>query len=316
MPQEANQSLKRDTGLPERLSKYENSYTDVDSLAESAIVAVHGDKLVGVCFLSYKEDSNVRAVSLVAVDPEFQHLRIGRRIVEAGVQLAKDEGAVSIRLVVNAHSTTSFPLYASIGFVVREPMSLVILPKGAVVPPPSSPEGLDTTGWVVRYLAREDLEQCKTLGDHIVGHNRIGDLEFFMELSAEDGYRPYRPWVLEIPSSASSTGKTIAAYISGFTWDNHSVAVTPAHWQYMVQHILHNYFHPDYTDEQIQKAAASGVEEEEPQILLPVLSQPALFQWCLNALRMRVQKNELLMAYGEYEYVKESTGVYMPGVEY
>jgi GNAT superfamily N-acetyltransferase len=308
---------KRATGFPERLSKYENSYTDCDALAESAMVATVEDKLVGVCFLSCREDSNVRAISLLAVDPEYQRFKVGRRLMESAIQLAKDEGATSIRLVVNAHSTTSFPLYASIGFSVKEPMSLVILPRGTVVPAPETIfEGHDTSKWIVRWLKSEDLPHCKTLGDRIVGHNRISDTEFFMELSAEDGYRPYRPWVLEIPSSSNPSGTEIAAYTSGCTWDNHSVAVSPTHWKFMVQHIMSHYFSPSYTDEQIEKAKEKGVEEEEPQILLPILSQPELFKWCLNMLRMRVEKNELLMSYGDYEYAKEPSGVYMPGVEY
>jgi len=278
------------------------------------MVALVDDTLVGVCFLSAKEDSNVRAISLLAVDPEYQKFRVGRRLMESAVQLAKDEGAVSIRLVVNAHSTTSFPLYASIGFSVKEPMSLVVLPRGTVVSAPESPADVDLSGWVVRMMKPEDLPHCKTLADRIVGHNRVGDCEFFMELSAESGYRPYRPWVLEISSSDGK--KEIAAFITGFTWDNHSVAISTVHWKYMVQHVLHNYFGPNYTDSQIEAAKAKGEEEEEPAILLPIVSQPDVFQWCLNTLRMRVQKNELLMAFGEYEYAKEPSGVYMPGVEY
>lgn len=267
----------------------------------------------------------MRAVSLLAVDPEYQHFRVGRRLMEAAVQLAKDEGATSIRLVVNAHSTGSFPLYASIGFTVKEPMSLVFLPHGVTVPAPEAPAGVDVSGWKVRYLASEDLGDCKSLANRIVGHNRAGDAEFFMELSQEAGYRPYRPWVLEIPGRApdsdGSTGlgandRQIAAFITGFTWDNHSVAISPDHWKYLVQHVLHHYFSPSYSDVQTEAAKAKGEVEEEPAILLPVLSQPEAFQWCLNNLRMRVQKNELLMSYGEYEYVKEPSGVYMPGVEY
>lgn len=279
------------------------------------MVALVDGKLVGVCFLSSKEDSNVRAISLLAVDPEYQKFRVGRRLMESAVELAKEEGAVSIRLVVNAHSTTSFPLYASIGFSVKEPMSLVVLPRGAVVAAPEAPAGIDVSAWNVRMMQAEDLPHCKALADRIVGHNRVGDCEFFMELSAESGYRPYRPWVLEIPSTDGTT-KQIAAFITGFTWDNHSVAISSAHWKYMVQHILHNYFSPSYTDAQIEAAKARGEEEEEPAILLPIVSQPEVFQWCLNTLRMRVQKNELLMSYGEYEYAKEPSGVYMPGVEY
>lgn len=308
------------TGFPERLSKYENSYTDVDSLAESAMVALSEGVLVGVCFLSSKEDSTVRAISLLAVDPKYQHLRVGRRLMETAVQLAKDEGATSIRLVVNAHSTTSFPLYASIGFEVKEPMSLVVLPKNtSVSAPPSIMDGIDTTQWIVRQLTATDLPTCKILADKIVGHNRVGDCEFFMELSAEDGYRPYRPWVLEIPSNSSDDQNqpNIAAFITGFTWDNHSVAVSPTHWKYLVQHVLHHYFAQSYTDAQIEAAKTKeNYEEEEPAILMPILSQSLLFQWTLNTLRMRVQKNELLMAFGEYEYTKEPSGVYMPGVEY
>lgn len=307
----------RETGFHERLSKYENSLTDVESLIDSAMVALVDEIIVGVCFLSYREDSNVRAVSLLAVDPEYQQFRVGRRLMESAVQLAKDEGATSIRLVVNAHSTGSFPLYASIGFLVKEPMSLVYKPHGVNVPAPEAPAGVDVSDWRVRWLAKEDLPACKDLADRIVGHNRVGDAEFFMELSAEDGYRPYRPWVLDIPATpGSGKERQIAAFITGFTWDNHSVAISNEHWKYLIQHVLHNYFGPDYSDAQIEEAKAKGVEEEEPAILLPIISQPEVFQWSLNKLRMRVQKNELLMAYGEYEYVKEPSGVYMPGVEY
>lgn len=281
---------------------------------DSAVVALVDELIVGVCFLSYREDSNVRAISLLAVDPEYQHYRVGRRLMEAGIQLAKDEGATSIRLVVNAHSTGSFPLYASCGFAVKEPMSLVFKPHGVHVPAPEAPAGMDVSDWRIRWLAKEDLPECKRLADRIAGHNRVGDAEFFMELSAEAGYRPYRPWVLEIPGADGS--RQLAAYITGFTWDNHSVAISTDHWKYMVQHILHHYFGPNYSDPQIEAAKLKGEEEEEPAILLPVLSQPQVFEWSLNQLRMRVQKNELLMAYGEYEYVKEPSGVYMPGVEY
>lgn len=285
--------LSRKTGIHERLSNYEFSLSDVECLSKSAAVAIWNGKVIGVCFLSQKEDDHLRAISLLAVDPEHQNKKIGKNLLLFAIKMAQEEGAIQIRLVVNAHSISSFSLYARVGFEVVEPMCLLRLTKETKLTPILVKET-----WNIRRFQKSDSEMCKSLFKKVVGFNRISNLEYFHNSFVDTGYPLYCPWVLEDLADLK-----IKAFVSGFTWDNYSVAENQEYWKYLILSVFHNLLSEDIK-----------FEKEDPQIMIPILSQSECFRWCLQVLNLKIVKNEILMAIGNDN--RQVCGIYMGGVEY
>lgn len=82
------------------------------------IVAEADGAAAGFNFLS--ERDAVRAVGPLVGDPAAQGKGVGRRLMSA--VLARADRAWSVRLVTVAHNFQSLPLYASMGFDVKEPL--------------------------------------------------------------------------------------------------------------------------------------------------------------------------------------------------
>src|SRR5207248_287871 len=89
----------------------------------------------------------------------------GRRLMEAILERCR--GAAGVRLVQDAFNTVSMPLYASLGFEVREPLVMMRgTPKG---PPPA-------VGVEGRAMRAEDLDECAALCRQVHGIERSGEL--------------------------------------------------------------------------------------------------------------------------------------------
>jgi hypothetical protein len=106
-----------------------------------------------------------------------------------------------VRLVQTAYHYRSFALYAKLGFVVREPLSVV---QGTL---PS----LGTPGFGVRAAREADVEACGELCRRVHGHDRNGEL-----LSAVAAGTAV---VVERPDR-------ISGYATGFGYGWHAVAET------------------------------------------------------------------------------------------
>lgn len=128
------------------------------------VVAESGGRIVGSNCLD--ERAIIAGVGPITVDPAVQNLRVGRKLMEAVMDRAKEHGAAGIRLVQAAFHNRSLSLYTSLGFDVREPLSCI----------QGRPPKLSVPGCEVRSARRDDLDACNTLARRVHGFDRSADL--------------------------------------------------------------------------------------------------------------------------------------------
>jgi ribosomal protein S18 acetylase RimI-like enzyme len=124
------------------------------------VVAEADGRVVGFNFL--REFNTIRGVGPIGVDPAFQGRGVGRRLMAAVLERAR--GAPGVRLVQDAFNGVSLSLYASLGFVVMEPL---VLMEGRLARV-SSP----SLGMAVRHLVNEDRVDCAALCRRTHGFER------------------------------------------------------------------------------------------------------------------------------------------------
>ena len=128
------------------------------------VVAEHNGRVVGSNILD--ERASICGVGPVTVDPAVQNLRVGRRLMQDALNRAQQKRAAGVRLVQAAFHTRSLSLYASLGFVVREPLACM---QGR-----TSERSLP--GCTVRAATPADLNACNALSREVHGFDRGTDL--------------------------------------------------------------------------------------------------------------------------------------------
>jgi GNAT superfamily N-acetyltransferase len=108
------------------------------------------------------EDGAISGVGPITVDPTVQNSSVGRRLMEAVLEHARERKHVSTRLVQAAYHSRSLSLYAKLGFVAREPLSNIQGP----------PLNLEIPGYAVRKATQLDIEACNRVCFDVHGHNR------------------------------------------------------------------------------------------------------------------------------------------------
>jgi predicted N-acetyltransferase YhbS len=126
------------------------------------VVAERNGRVVGSNFLDERDP--IRGVGPISVDPEAQASGAGRALMEAVLERGRD--AAGIRLLQDAHNPVSMSLYASLGFVAREP----------VVRIGGRPAGAPSERHEVRTMEERDLEACERLCGEVHGFSRTGEL--------------------------------------------------------------------------------------------------------------------------------------------
>jgi GNAT superfamily N-acetyltransferase len=129
-----------------------------------AVIAEVDGEIVGSNFLW--EAGPVAGIGPITVDPRVQNGSIGRRLMQAVMQRAHEQGHAAVRLVQAGYHMRSLSLYAKLGFVVREP--LVVLQGRAL--------GIRIDGHAVRPAAEADLGAANALCASVHGHDRSGEL--------------------------------------------------------------------------------------------------------------------------------------------
>src|SRR5689334_13240377 len=140
------------------------------------VVAEADGRVVGSNFLD--ERDRFAAVGPITVDPNYQGRGVGRRLMQAVLDRARQRGAPGVRLVQDAFNRTSMSLYTSLGFDVKEPLALVH----------GSPTGQMTPGTEARPMQEADLEPCAAICRSVHGFDRTNELR--------DAVRHARPFVL------------------------------------------------------------------------------------------------------------------------
>jgi len=128
------------------------------------VVAELDGRVVGSNFLW--KDGAVAGVGPITIDPAAQNSRIGRKLMEAVLEHARNQAIPSVRLVQAAYHGRSLSLYTRLGFAAREPLSVM---QGSAL-------GVRIAGRAVRAATAADLDAADALCRSIHGHGRAGEL--------------------------------------------------------------------------------------------------------------------------------------------
>ena len=143
--------------------------TDIVSMLIGApgfygVVAEEAGKVVGSNFMD--ERSPIFGIGPISVSPVVQNRAIGRRLMDAALDRAAAQKAVGVRLVQAGYHNRSLCLYTKLGFVTREPLSLLQGP----------PLNAKFTGYDVRWAEERDVEACNKLCSEVHGFDRDREL--------------------------------------------------------------------------------------------------------------------------------------------
>jgi predicted N-acetyltransferase YhbS len=126
------------------------------------VVAERDGRIVGSNYLD--ERGPIRGLGPITVDPQAQGAGVGRRLMEAALERGRD--AAGIRLLQDSFNGGSLALYASLGFEVKEPCTVMS----------GTPRSRPLAGVEVRPLEERDLEECEDLCVRVHGFERTNEL--------------------------------------------------------------------------------------------------------------------------------------------
>ena len=128
------------------------------------VVAESGGHITGSNCLD--ERTSIAGVGPITVDPSAQNRSVGRQLMEAVLDRARERRFMGVRLVQAAFHNRSLSLYTKLGFDVREPLACM---HGPAI-------GSQIEGCVVRPAQPQDLEPCNQLAQRVNGHDRSREL--------------------------------------------------------------------------------------------------------------------------------------------
>jgi predicted N-acetyltransferase YhbS len=128
------------------------------------IVAEVDGRVVGSSFLD--ERSTIHAIGPVSVDPTAQDHHVGRVLMVAMLERAKETGAPGVRLVQISYHNRSLSLYAKLGMDVRATFAAMC----------GDPLHVSFPGYAVRTATEADEAACNALCLRVHGHTRAGEL--------------------------------------------------------------------------------------------------------------------------------------------
>jgi GNAT superfamily N-acetyltransferase len=167
--------------------------------AFAGFVAERDGDVVGIAFVD--ERAEIAGIGPVCVGPAAQNAGVGRALMESVLQREHERRAVGVRLVQTAYHYRSLALYTKLGFVIREPLSVL----------QGRPPSLSVPGRGVRPATEEDVAACDELCARVHGHDRVGELR--------DAVAAGTARVVERPDRLSG-------YATGFGYGWHTVAET------------------------------------------------------------------------------------------
>jgi GNAT superfamily N-acetyltransferase len=112
------------------------------------------------------ERNPIAGVGPITIDPKVQNRGVGRKLMEAVLDRARERNFAGVRLVQAAFHNRSLSLYTTLGFDVRDPLS--------VMNGPAIKKNYD--GFAVRKAQLSDIEACNRVAFDVHGHHRGGEL--------------------------------------------------------------------------------------------------------------------------------------------
>ena len=161
------------------------------------VVAESNGRILGSNCLD--ERAIIHGIGPITVDPETQNHGVGRKLMEAVIERSHQRGAAGARLVQAAFHNRSLSLYASLGFDIREPLSVL---QGRT-------RERSIPGCTVRPATSADLPACNALSHRVHGFARGADL-------AES--------IQQGTALVTERGGRITAYASHLAFFGHSTA--------------------------------------------------------------------------------------------
>jgi GNAT superfamily N-acetyltransferase len=155
------------------------------------------------------ERSVIHGVGPVTIDPTVQNRGIGRMLMQAAMERARQQGAAGIRLVQAAFHTRSLSLYAGLGFDVREHLACM---QGRTAQ-------RSVAGCNVRTAEPADLPACSDLSLRVHGFDRSGELPHAIERGA---------------AKVVERDGRITAYASDLAFFGHAIAETNSDLQALI----------------------------------------------------------------------------------
>jgi hypothetical protein len=120
--------------------------------------------VVGSNFID--ERSIIAGIGPITVDPAVQDRAIGRELMKHVLARVTERRFPGVRLVQGAYHNRSLSLYTKLGFVAREPVSVI----------QGQPLGVEFPGYALRQAKIDDLDACNKLCLRVHGHDRGGEL--------------------------------------------------------------------------------------------------------------------------------------------
>ncbi len=147
------------------------------------------------------ERDAIAGVGPITIDPKVQNRGVGRKLMDAVLDRARERNFAGVRLVQAAFHSRSLSLYTTLGFDVCEPLS--------VFQGPAIKKTFE--GFSVRPARPSDLEACNQVALRVHGHHRGGELA--------DAIRQGTATVVERHSRITGYASTLAFF-------GHAVAET------------------------------------------------------------------------------------------
>ena len=133
-----------------------------------------------------------------AVDPGVQNHGVGRLLMLALMERARERGFAGVRLLQSAFHNRSLSLYSKLGFDAKEPMSVMH----------GLPLRVPLAGCDVRPATLEDVEEASRICERVHGFSRAGEL---------------RESVSQGSALVVSRHGRITGYAAGFGYFGHAV---------------------------------------------------------------------------------------------
>jgi predicted N-acetyltransferase YhbS len=128
------------------------------------VVAELDGQIVGSNCLD--ERSVISGVGPITIKPDIQNRGVGRKLMAAVLDRARERNAPGVRLVQAAFHGRSLSLYTNLGFDVREPLAVM----------QGEPLRISIEGCSVRHAEASDVEDCDRVCLQAHGHHRHGEL--------------------------------------------------------------------------------------------------------------------------------------------
>ncbi len=163
------------------------------------VVAESDGTIVGSNFLD--ERASIAGVGPISVDPAGQNRGVGGRLMQHVLDRAAQKGAAGVRLLQAGYHNRSLCLYTKLGFVTREPISVL---QGKLL-------GQKFAGYDVRTATAADLAACNDVCRKVHGFDRSREVRDAIEHGSA--------FLVE------HLGR-VTGYTTGIAFFNHSVGET------------------------------------------------------------------------------------------